>query len=178
VSTTETTGSPRFLGNPPPTCPALRPRWASVPSHSALRYRLPRSRRRRLPSSAWVSHDWHFGAPSHGLHARCLRFAARVTPAPRKTRSRLVASLGRTGLVPARFPSKGFRILFLLLHSPFPGFAWRTVRSPEWWTRRLRRGQSPSEARDRRAKRGARRGPTLAPATAGSRRPGARPTAQ
>ena len=34
-----------------------------------------------------------FEAQSHGLHTRCLRFAARVSPGPRKTRSRVVASL-------------------------------------------------------------------------------------
>jgi hypothetical protein len=45
----------------------------------------------------------NFGAHSHGLHARCLRFAATVTRAPRKTRFRLVVHLGRAGLEPAGF---------------------------------------------------------------------------
>jgi len=39
-----------------------------------------------------------FEAQSHGVRTRCLRFAARVAPGPRKTRYRLVASLYRTGL--------------------------------------------------------------------------------
>lgn len=54
--------------------------------------------RRRLPPllPAEDSHDIrHFVALSRGLLARCLRFAARITPGPRKTRFRLGASLGR-----------------------------------------------------------------------------------
>ena len=51
-----------------------------------------------------------FGAPSRGLHAPCVRFAAGVTPAPRNTRFRLRAHLGWSGLSPAgshrRFPSR------------------------------------------------------------------------
>ena len=44
---------------------------------------LPHSRRRRPP------HSFALGAQSHGPHARCLRFAARGCPRPRKTRFRL-----------------------------------------------------------------------------------------
>ena len=65
-----------------------------APSHSARRFCLPLLRRRRLPPRIL------FGAPSHGLRTRCLRFAARVAPGPRKTRFRLVASLCRAGLFP------------------------------------------------------------------------------
>jgi len=39
-----------------------------------------------------------FGAQSHGLHTRCLRFAAGIAPVPRKTRFRLGTSLFRVGL--------------------------------------------------------------------------------
>lgn len=39
-----------------------------------------------------------FEAQSRSSSARCLRFAARVAPAPRKTRFRLADRLGRTGL--------------------------------------------------------------------------------
>ena len=39
-----------------------------------------------------------YEAQSHGSRAPCVRFAARVTPAPRNTRFRLVASLCRAGL--------------------------------------------------------------------------------
>ena len=41
----------------------------------------------------------HFGAPSHGPFTGCLRFAVRVTPAPRKTRFRPLAKLCRAGVV-------------------------------------------------------------------------------
>jgi IS30 family transposase len=43
-----------------------------------------------------------FEAQSHGLHTRCLRFAAGVAPVPRKTRFRVGASLSRAGFAPAR----------------------------------------------------------------------------
>ena len=49
-----------------------------------------------------------FGARSHGMGTRCLRFAGRVTPPPRKTRFRLLAKLCRAGLVTRRVPMKGF----------------------------------------------------------------------
>ena len=42
-----------------------------------------------------------FEALSRGLHALCVRFAAGVSPGPRNTRFRLVASLDRSGLSPA-----------------------------------------------------------------------------
>ena len=62
--------------------------------------------------------DNAFGAQSHGPFARCLRFAVRVTPAPRKTRFRPLAKLCRTGLVTRRVPTKGFRLWL----PPFPSF--------------------------------------------------------
>ena len=43
-----------------------------------------------------------FGVHTRGLRTRCLRFAAWVTPDPRKTRFRPVATLRRTGFSPAR----------------------------------------------------------------------------
>ena len=54
-----------------------------------------------------------FEAQSHGFNARCLRFAARVTPLPRKTRFRPLAKHYRTGFS-CRVPLKGFR--FVSLH--------------------------------------------------------------
>jgi len=78
------------------------------------RYCLPLLTRRRLPRIV------DFGAQSHGLHLRCLRFAAAVTRAPRKTRFRAVASLTRTGLDPqdlfGKFPSDSSHVI----SSPFP----------------------------------------------------------
>jgi hypothetical protein len=46
-----------------------------------------------LPSAIWTASTPatfpHFGAQSHGLLTRCLRFAGWVTPPPRKTRFRM-----------------------------------------------------------------------------------------
>ena len=88
-------------------CPALRPRrdprtWPV----SALGCCLPLLVRRRL-SRRFRS----FEAQSRGPHTRCLRFAARVAPAPRKTRFRLVASFAGRGLNP-----QGPFVKFPLLH--------------------------------------------------------------
>jgi hypothetical protein len=91
-------GASQVPGEPLPACPALRPRWVRhaepFAAHGvpACRCGFPLFRRRRHPRRPL------FGAQSHGLHARCLRFAARGLPsAPRKTRFRLGASLGREG---------------------------------------------------------------------------------
>jgi len=75
---------------------------------------LPLLARRRLPQLV------NFGAQSHGLHRRCLRFAVTVTRPPRKTRFRLVTTLGRTGFDPQdlfrKFPSDSSHVI----PSPFP----------------------------------------------------------
>ncbi len=75
---------------------------------------LPPLTRRRL------SREVAFGAQSHGLHPRCLRFATPVTRTPRKTRFRAVATLTRAGLDPqgllGRFPSDSSHVI----SSPFP----------------------------------------------------------
>src|SRR5205823_4747123 len=71
--------------------------------------------------------DDDFGAQWHGPLTRCLRFAARVTPAPRKTRFRPLARLCRAGLVTRKVPSKGFRATHA---SPSPKLSWRTQISP------------------------------------------------
>ena len=39
------------------------------------------------------------GLDQHGIGTRCLRFAGRVAPPPRKTRFRLLAKLCRAGFV-------------------------------------------------------------------------------
>jgi hypothetical protein len=94
-SRTEMVGPPRFLGDPPCTCPALRPRWDLASGHcdvSVLPSAVPRA---SAPTMA------AFGAHSHGLCARCLRFAAGVTPRRRKTRFWLLASFARRGWLPA-----------------------------------------------------------------------------
>jgi hypothetical protein len=71
-----------------------------------------------------------FEAQSDGLHTRCLRFAAKVTPGPRKTRIRWSTSNFRMGLVTHGFQMKAFILLELLglpsdatveLHPSIPG---------------------------------------------------------
>ena len=63
---------------------------------------LPSLGRRRPPQPESL------GAQSRGPHARCLRFAARVAPAPRKTRFRLVTNLAGRGSIPRKVPLEGF----------------------------------------------------------------------
>jgi hypothetical protein len=65
-----------------------------------------------------------FGIQSHGSQTRCLRFAAALTDAPRKTRSRLVASSLAGRDFRPWVTLKGFRCYG---RSPFPGLSWRTV---------------------------------------------------
>ncbi len=80
----ETSRSPRFLGNPHACMPCSQtPARLAAPGHRGaanVAFRLHNDVGPR---------ESHFGAPSHGLHTRCLRFAARVAPGPRKTRFRL-----------------------------------------------------------------------------------------
>jgi len=62
-------------------CPALRPRWAD--------FSLPYREKPVLPSrlrNPSAPRDVTFEAQSRSLHARCLRFTARVAPTLRKTR--------------------------------------------------------------------------------------------
>src|SRR4051812_716348 len=64
-----------------------------------------------------------FGAQSHGVWSRCLRFAGEVTRPPRKTRFRLLARLCRTGLVTRRVSMKGFTLEAI----PLSRTSWRNV---------------------------------------------------
>jgi len=110
-----TSGLPGSWGTPLCACPALRPRWdGSCQAVTACPYCLPPSKQRRLPRSG------HFGAQSHGLHTRCLRFAAPVTRSPRKTRFRRVANLCRVGLVTHWVPPHNFRTDSLSIHPKRP----------------------------------------------------------
>ena len=90
----ETAGSPKFLGNP--CLHALLSDLGGTAHQAYWVYRccLPRISPCRLPRST------DFEAQSHSLQTRCLRFAARVTPEPRKTRFRLGASLAGRGFHP------------------------------------------------------------------------------
>jgi len=87
---------------------------------SAPRCCLPLLRRRRPPQPESL------GAQSRGPHARCLRFAARVAPAPRKTRFRLPTCLAGRGSYPARSHSKVLEMLQFITSS-FARLSWRTL---------------------------------------------------
>ena len=63
------------------------------------------------------------GAGLHGLPTGCLRFAAWVTPMPRKTRFRLAALPWPGGFCPRGIPIE----VSVFHHSLPPGFAWRNV---------------------------------------------------
>ena len=65
----------------------------------------------RLCHTAWIT--------------RCLRFAARVTPAPRKTRFRLLARLYRTAQIGLLGSLRKVSTVYVMRLPPFPGFAWR-----------------------------------------------------
>jgi hypothetical protein len=96
-------------------CPALRPRQDRPRQANTTRRLGPRSNQDE------GSHKAIFGAQSHGFGTRCLRFAGRIAPPPRKTRFRLPARLYRTGLATRRVPLKGFKGDQLRSsHPPFP----------------------------------------------------------
>ena len=83
-----------------------------------------------------------FGAQSHGIRTRCLRFAGRVAPPPRKTRFRLLAKLCRAGFVhpqgcDERFPS--FESL-----SPFSSLPDARFACPVGAPRSLKNNRFPS----------------------------------
>ena len=131
-ATEEATGAPRFLGIPcvhallsdpgGPSCRALAPIRAP-----ARRYCLPQLQRRRLQRR-------YFGALSHGLHTRCLRFAARVDLRTTQTRFRLGPALtgraarsSRPAGIHREVSAHGF-----LLTQAFPGALQRLVGPPAW----------------------------------------------
>jgi hypothetical protein len=110
----EAAGPPRFLGNPRERILLSDP--GGIAHARPLRRRDAAFRPYYDVGSREVG---YFGAPSHDPLTRCLRFAARVAPGPRKTRFRLLARLCRTGLVTRRVPAKGFCATSL---PPFPSF--------------------------------------------------------
>ena len=59
------------------------------------------------------SDDSTIEAQLHGFQTCCLRFVVQVTHTPRKTRSRLLVRLYRTGFSPAKAPLKGFSLNFV-----------------------------------------------------------------
>ena len=77
------------------------PGGTDAPGHRDAPTRPPCEPRRRLPRAICL-----YGAQSHGLCTRCLRFAAPVTRTPRKTRFRLLASSTGRDSLPAGFLRK------------------------------------------------------------------------
>jgi hypothetical protein len=80
--------------------------------------RPPLCPQRRLPRP-----NQSFGAPSHGLSTRCLRFAVWVAPEPRKTRFPLLAAL-RDGIGYPQDSNERFQSCFLHLILPSQA-SWR-----------------------------------------------------
>jgi hypothetical protein len=113
-------GLPRFLENPRVPVPC-----SSTPVEPTHQATVQCSRRGPRYVHDEGCHDTSsFGAPSHGLGTRCLRFVVGVAPALRKTRFPLLAcSTGRDWL-PGGFFRKVSE-LHLTSHPPFPGLAWR-----------------------------------------------------
>ena len=112
------TGSPRFLVSPSAHATLLDPGGISTPGP-------PRRVDAAFRCVKGVGSPGRsaLGAESRGLHNRCLRFAAWVAPAPRKTRFRLVANLCRAGLSPAGLLRRFLKWLCHLVPLPqaFPG---------------------------------------------------------
>ena len=118
-------------GEPSRTCPALRPRSdRGAPGHSGFALLLHRSVSPSvLLTTSAPTTIFTFGAQSHGLHARCLRFAATVT---RYFLTATQDSLPAGGHLAGRDSNPlGSDVRFRLSTSrpPHPGFAWRTRRS-------------------------------------------------
>ena len=123
----EATGSPRFLGNPRRTCPALRPRW----DRRARPFgRLPYSSAPSVLPSALAdgvgSHDFDIS----GLNRTACTLAVyasqpRSPVRPRKTRFRLVA-LPWPGGIRTRWVATRFRHVGCYMASSWSRLAWRT----------------------------------------------------
>jgi hypothetical protein len=99
-----------------PLCQAIR----ALPYSLAPRCCLPHIQKRRLPLRT------NFGAQSHGLHTRCLRFAAAVTDVHARLASDWWPTLAGRDLNPLGSIAR-FQLWFATSsHPPRPSFAWRT----------------------------------------------------
>ena len=97
-------GPPRFLGNPEVDVPcSSTPAGSRAPGHLGAATRPSVT----LTTSAPAGYS-RLGAQWHGPLTGCLRFAARVAPAPRKTRFRLPARLYRAGVDTPQGPNERF----------------------------------------------------------------------
>ena len=110
--------SPKFMGDPfvPAPCsstPARPTYQVTTVGRRGPTHILPR----RLSTSR------NFGAPSHGIGTRCLRFAVRLTPPHARLASGCPARLYQAGLITRRVPKKGFR--HVLHRFPLSHASWR-----------------------------------------------------
>jgi hypothetical protein len=115
---TETAGRPKFLENPDVPAPCSQtPARPALPSHTADRHGPTRTVRRRLSTKGT------FGAQSHGIGTRCLRFAVRLTPPHARLASGCSPGSTRRDWLPA-----GFRRKVSELESLSPSkLSWRNV---------------------------------------------------
>ena len=117
-STAEISGLSQVPGRTPLcACPGLIPRGTldarPYPAPKMLPSVHPKTSAPRTSSLSRLDY--------HGLHTRCLRFAAWVTPTtPRKTRFRWVANPCRVGFGPTGSTTKGFRSCLLHFPSSLP----------------------------------------------------------
>ena len=100
----ETVRSPKFMENPivPAPCswtPARPTYQVTTVGRRGPTYIQPR----RLSTSR------NFGARSHGIGTRCLRFAVRLTPPHARLASGCLPGSTRRDLLTRRVPTKGFR---------------------------------------------------------------------
>ena len=104
--------------------PALRPRRdRDCQAITAVRHGPTCIQRRGLSTTG------NIGARSHGIGARCLRFAVRFTPPHARLASGCPARLYQAGLATRRAPTKGFRDASYIA-SPFPKLPWRNECPP------------------------------------------------
>ncbi len=103
-SSVESTGSPKFLGNPHGSFAVLSdPGRPASPRPFSGRLCCPRF---GYDGGASIV---RFEALSHRFRVRCVRFAGWIDPPQRNTRFRVLVRLSRTGLITCRAPIEGFR---------------------------------------------------------------------
>ena len=141
----ETTGPPRFLGDPHGRA------LLSDPDGTSASGRLRRlGAAFRVWNSVGSRGFGSYGAQSHGPCIRCLRFAGRITPPPRKTRFWLLARLCQAGLVTRWVPTKGFSMSHNI-PSSFPRLSLAQTKRTHLWSERSQPTAAAALALARRA---------------------------
>jgi hypothetical protein len=113
----ETPGRPKFLGNPDVPAPcSSTPARPTLPQASTVGRHGPTH---RLPRG--LSTRGNFGAQSHGIGTRCLRFAVRITPPHARLASGCGPRSTRRDWLPAGLQQKVSEMLLTSL-PPSPSF--------------------------------------------------------